>query len=228
MRKKKHGDERRALLSHLMIAADQLKPGTAKQFFAQPNRPLYLEIGCGKGDFVIGMAQRHPEWNFLAIERVPDVILCAMEKCDAAFLHEIPENVRFCIANATLLTEYFTCGEVDGIFLNFSDPWPKAGHEKRRLTYASFLSQYRTIMSPGKTVIFKTDNRGLFDYSLESFAANGWKMTDITYDLHNSIYNEDNIQTEYERNFSAKGFPINRVVAHVPTDIQADSADTTD
>jgi len=216
MRKKKHGDERRASLSHLTVDAAALTPGTARSFFEDPTRPLQLEIGCGKGDFIIGMAKRHPEWNFLAMERVPDVILCAMEKCSRAFEGEVPGNIRFCIANAKALTEYFAPGEVDGIYLNFSDPWPKSGHEKRRLTYGSFLAQYRTVMDAGRPVTFKTDNRGLFDYSLLSFDANGWRCTEITYDLHNSEWNADNIVTEYERNFSEKGFSINRVVAYAP------------
>ena len=218
MRKKTHGDERRSALSHMLITADTLKPGTARGLFAHPERPLQLEIGCGKGDFVIGMAKKHPEWNFLAMERVPDVILCAMEKCHEAFGGETPDNVMFCIANANALTDFFAPGEVDGIYLNFSDPWPKSGHEKRRLTYGSFLAQYRTVMNAGRTVTFKTDNRGLFDYSLLSFAANGWSCEDVTYDLHNSAWNDDNIVTEYERNFSEKGFSINRVVAFAPTE----------
>ncbi|MBQ8577533.1 MAG: tRNA (guanosine(46)-N7)-methyltransferase TrmB [Clostridia bacterium] len=222
MRRKKHGDERREALSHLLIDAAALTPGQARGFFTDPAKPLMLEIGCGKGDFVIGMAKKHPEWNFLAMERVPDVILCAMEKCSAENPSAAgeaslpPDNIRFCIANANALTEYFAPGEIDGIYLNFSDPWPKSGHEKRRLTYGSFLAQYRTVMDAGRTVTFKTDNRGLFDYSLLSFEANGWTCEDVTYDLHNSIWNADNVVTEYERNFSEKGFSINRVVAYAP------------
>lgn len=216
MRKKKHGEERRQALSHLLIDTTVWQAGTAKSFFPCPDHPLQLEIGCGKGDFVIGMAKKHPEWNFLAMERVPDVILCAMEKCNTAFEGKTPDNIRFCIANANTLSEYFAPGEIDGIYLNFSDPWPKSGHEKRRLTYGSFLAQYRTVMHPGSPVTMKTDNRGLFDYSLLSFEANGWRCEDVTYDLHNSIWNADNVVTEYERNFSGKGFSINRVVAYAP------------
>ena len=222
MRKKKHGDERRAALSHILLDAAVLQPGTARMNFAHPERPLMLEIGCGKGDFVIGMAKRHPEWNFLAMERVPDVILCAMEKCSAAFDGNVPDNVRFCIANAVALTEYFAPGEIDGIYLNFSDPWPKAGHEKRRLTYGAFLAQYRTVMDAKRPLTFKTDNRGLFDYSLLSFEANGWRTEDVTYDLHASEWNAENIVTEYERTFSEKGFSINRVVAYAPDENPAE------
>ncbi|MCQ2432281.1 MAG: tRNA (guanosine(46)-N7)-methyltransferase TrmB [Clostridia bacterium] len=215
MRKKKHGEERREALSALAIPAEALKPGTAHTFFGSPDRPVRLEIGCGKGDFVIGMAKRCPEINFVAMERVPDVILCAMEKCAAEF-GEIPDNVRFVIGNAVRLTEYFAPGEIDHLYLNFSDPWPKSGHEKRRLTYVSFLDQYRTVLKAGGGLSFKTDNRGLFDYSMQSLTDNGWALHDVTYDLHHSVWNVGNIETEYERNFSAKGFSINRVVADAP------------
>ncbi len=218
MRKKKHGDARRAALSSLLIPTDALKPGTAADFFPNGQKPLHLEIGCGKGDFVLGMAKKHPEYNFLAMERVPDVILHAMEKCDGAIrAGELPDNVRFLIGNANVLTDYFAPGEVDHLYLNFSDPWPKAGHTKRRLTYKSFLDAYRTVLREGGCLAFKTDNRGLFDYSLASFAENGWRVEDVTYDLHASPWNEDNVVTEYERNFSAKGFSINRVVAYAPS-----------
>ena len=135
MRKKKHGDERRSALSHLLITADTLKPGTARGLFAHPERPLQLEIGCGKGDFVIGMAKKHPEWNFLAMERVPDVILCAMEKCHEAFGGETPDNVMFCIANANALTDFFAPGEIDGIYLNFSDRFHRSHRARKRVLY---------------------------------------------------------------------------------------------
>ena len=128
---------------------------------------------------------------------------------------ELP-NLKFIRMEAEDITKVFGVHEVDKIYLNFSDPWPKSGHEKRRLTYGSFLAQYRTVMDAGRTVTFKTDNRGLFDYSLLSLKANGWRCEDVTYDLHNSEWNAENIVTEYERNFSEKGFSINRVVAYAP------------
>jgi tRNA (guanine-N7-)-methyltransferase len=136
-----------------------------------------------------------------------------MEKCHEAFGGATPDNVMFCIANANALTDFFAPGEIDGIYLNFSDPWPKSGHEKRRLTYGSFLAQYRTVMDAGKTVTFKTDNRGLFDFSLEEFEACNFRLENLTYDLHNSEFAAENIMTEYEKNFSEKGFSINRVEA---------------
>ena len=224
MRRKKHGDERRAALSGLLIPEEALVPGSAAGFFDDPRKPLRLEIGCGKGDFIIGTAKQHPEYNYIAMERVPDVILCAMEKCAAEGL----SNIRFFIGNAARLTEYLGADEIDALYLNFSDPWPKSGHEKRRLTYRSFLSLYQTVLRPGGCLMFKTDNRGLFDYSLMSFAESGWCCTDITFDLHHSIWNEGNIVTEYERNFSEKGFSINRVVAYPPETAENEAAPNAD
>lgn len=218
MRKKKHGDERREALSYLLIPKGALVPGSAASFFDDAGKPVRLEIGCGKGDFIIGTAKQHPEYNYIAMERVPDVILCAMEKCAQEGL----SNVRFYIGNAANLEEYIGENEIDALYLNFSDPWPKAGHEKRRLTYQSFLFLYQRILKKGAPLAFKTDNRGLFDYSLESFAQNGWRCTDVTYDLHASPWNETNVVTEYERNFSAKGFSINRVVAYPPDTVPAE------
>ncbi len=224
MRRKKHGDTRREALSALMIDPEALKNGSVRDFFENKEAPLHLEIGCGKGDFAIGMAMRHPEINFIAMERVADVILCAMEKCAGmepgeqriSTAEELPKNIRFLLGNANELVSYFRAGEIDALYLNFSDPWPKSGHEKRRLTYVSFLKQYQSVLVPNGKLTMKTDNRALFDYSLESFAANGWETADVSYDLHHSEWNEGNIETEYERNFSAKGFSINRVVATAP------------
>ncbi len=214
MRRKKHGDARRAALSSIMIPAELLQPGTARSFFERPNAPLHLEIGCGKGDFVIGMAKKYPDINFIAMERMPDIILCAMEKYNAE--NTPADNVRFLLGNAADLTTYFAASEIDYLYLNFSDPWPKAGHEKRRLTYVSFLEQYSHLLKPCGQLSFKTDNRGLFNYSMQTLTDNGWTCRNVTYDLHKSVWMRDNIETEYERNFSAKGYTIHRVVAEVP------------
>jgi tRNA (guanine-N7-)-methyltransferase len=114
-----------------------------------------------------------------------------------------------------LLPALFEKGEIKTLYLNFSDPWPKKGYAKRRLTHRNFLAMYRALLPEDGKIIFKTDNVALFDFSLEEFAAAGYRIEDVTRDLHNSEYNHNNIQTEYERNFSAKGFPIHRVVAYV-------------
>ena len=137
-------------------------------------------------------------------------IMLAMEKAKAAEV----KNVIFLNLNAQYIRDYFDDGEIDRIYLNFSDPWVKARHAKRRLTSESFLNDYRALLSDGGAVFFKTDNRGLFDYSLESFAENGWRLEHITFDLHASEYAEGNIMTEYERNFSSKGQPIHRLEAY--------------
>ena len=118
------------------------------------------------------------------------------------------------IGNAENLTEWFPAHSVDCLYLNFSDPWPKARHAKRRLTYRAFLEKYKTVLKKGGILRFKTDNAGLFDFSLEEFEAMGLPMTDLTRDLHNSPQNEGNVMTEYERAWSEKGFPIHAVTVH--------------
>ena len=212
MRKKKHGRERLEALSSYLLSGPFLEPGRTAEAFPVQDRPLMLEIGCGKGDFVLGMSARHPETNYVAMERVPDVLLAAVEKVAAVPV----DSVRFLVGNAKNLLDYFAPATFDGIYLNFSDPWPKAGHVKRRLTYRDFLAPYRTVLKPGGFVALKTDNAALFSFSLESFSENGWRCEDITDDLHHSVWNRDNVVTEYERNFSEKGFSIHRVVAYPP------------
>ncbi len=201
MRKKKHGAERISACGDYIIT----DPAQIAEF------PIELEIGCGKGSFILGMAKRHPDNRFIAMERVSDVLLLAAEKIKS----EEIGNVKFIIGDARNLREYFPAASVKRIYLNFSDPWPKKGYAKRRLTYRTFLELYKEILLPDGEIAFKTDNRDLFDFSLEEFAACGFKLKELTYDLHNSEYNENNIVTEYEKNFSDKGFSINRVVAYL-------------
>lgn len=205
MRKKKNRDSRFQACSHLHIAQPELNKGKWNEVFGNENK-IRLEIGCGKGDFITALAQREPDVNFIAIEKCMDVIILAMEKVQRAEI----KNVRFMWADAENLLEVFEENEIDTIYLNFSDPWKKAKQAKRRLTYRTFLAIYNKILKPEGYVEFKTDNRPLFDFSLEEFELYGAEIDQLTFDLHNSEYNEGNIQTEYERNFSAKGFPINR------------------
>ncbi len=210
MRKKKHGAERINACSDLLIQNTEISVENISEVFKNDNpRPLWLEIGCGKGAFVCGLAERHPDVNLIALERIADVAMLAMEKCKAAEL----ENVRFIIGDVAKLWDIFKDGSIDRTYLNFSDPWPKAGHAKRRLTHRLFLEQYRRILKPDGAIFFKTDNRGLFDFSLDEFRETGFRLENLTYDLHNSEYAADNIMTEYEKNFSEKGFSINRVEA---------------
>ena len=201
MRKKKHGAERISACSEYFIPE-----GSVISDF-----PIDLEIGCGKGSFVSGLSKRYPDRKFIAMERVSDVILLAAERIKS----EEAKNVKFIIGDARNLREYFPPSSVNRLYLNFSDPWPKKGYANRRLTHKSFLELYKEILVPGGEIVFKTDNIGLFEFSLEEFTAAGFKLRELTYDLHNSEYNEDNIVTEYEKNFSEKGFKINRVVAYL-------------
>ena len=208
-RKKKHGAERIAACAHLLIEDPTVLTANPQAHFPV-QRPLHLEIGCGKGSFACGMAAAHPEYNFIAMERVPDVACLALEKAERETADR-PDNLRFLIGNAENLTEWLPPHSVDCLYLNFSDPWPKAGHKKRRLTHRLFLERYKTVLKEGGVLRFKTDNVGLFDFSLEEFEAMGLETCDLTRDLHNSPLNEGNIMTEYERNFSEKGFPIHAV-----------------
>ena len=174
------------------------------------DRPLHLEIGCGKGNFVLGMAQNHPEIDFVAVELVRDVIVMAMEKVLAA---EVP-NVRFISCDAKILTEIFEPGEVDRVYLNFSDPWKKSRQHKRRLTFPTFLKIYGEIMGGHGEIHQKTDNRDLFDASLEYFKSEDWALRNVTFDLHGDGAPVDSVITEYESRFMELGQPIHRVEAY--------------
>lgn len=173
-------------------------------------KPLYIEIGMGKGQFIIEMARRNPDKNFIGIEKYSSVLVRALEKC----AEDAPENLRFIRMDAEELLDVFDTNEVAGIYLNFSDPWPKDRHAKRRLTYRDFLARYKEILKPNGQVVFKTDNRPLFDFSLEEVEIAGWTLENVTFDLHHSEYMDGNVMTEYEAKFSAKGNPIHRLVAH--------------
>ena len=208
-RKKKHGAERIAACAHLLISDPTVLKNDPQAPFTEV-RPLHLEIGCGKGSFACGTAAANPDINLIAMERVSDVACLALEKSEAA-KDTRPDNLRFLIGNAENLTEWFPPHSIDCLYLNFSDPWPKAGHAKRRLTHRLFLERYQTVLKKGGILRFKTDNVGLFDFSLEEFEAMGLEMTNLTRDLHNSPLNEGNVMTEYERAWSEKGFPIHAV-----------------
>lgn len=190
-----------------------------------PARPLYIEIGMGKGRFLIDTARAHPEADYIGIERYDSVLFRACERMAGIPYHtpadklereqnpELdldftpPENIRFLSADARALTEFFAKGEVDGIYLNFSDPWPKARHAKRRLTSKEFLHLYEQVLPDGGFIEFKTDNAGLFAFSKEEIAAQPhWQITLCTEDLHRDpVLMKDNIMTEYERKFSKLG-----------------------
>ena len=178
-------------------------------------RPLFLEVGMGKGRFLMDMARLHPERNFVGIEMYDSVLLRALQKreeLEAA--GEEFSNLVFIRVDARLLPEIFEKDEVDGIYLNFSDPWPKKRHARRRLTSKEFLKRYDQILAKDGRVEFKTDNTELFNFSLEQVKEAGWELLAYTYDLHHQEeMNKGNIMTEYEQKFSEKGNPINKLIA---------------
>ncbi|MFL9649601.1 MULTISPECIES: tRNA (guanosine(46)-N7)-methyltransferase TrmB [Exiguobacterium] len=192
---------------HVFITHPETLKGNWTSEFKNDN-PLFIEVGSGKGQFILGMAQQFPDVNFIAIELFESVAVSIVQK-----LVETPmPNVRVLTVDAKQLVDYFEAGEVDRVYLNFSDPWPKTRHAKRRLTYKTFLATYEAVLPRGGEIHFKTDNRGLFEYSLESMSQYGMYFTDISLDLH---ANEpaDNVRTEYEERFSAMGQPIYRMEA---------------
>ena len=209
MRKKKHGAERIAACSHLLVVDPTVLHDNPQSPFLKA-RPLCLEIGCGKGGFAIGTAAAESEYNLIALERISDVLVTALEAA-AATADTRPDNLRFIIGNAQMLNEWLPEHCLHRIYLNFSDPWPKNGYAKRRLTHRSFLALYRKLLVPDGEIRFKTDNVGLFDFTLAEAEATGWVCSRLTRDLHASEWAEHNIITEYERNFSAQGVPINAV-----------------
>lgn len=177
-------------------------------------QPIHLEIGAGKGRFAIDMAKAHPNINFIALEVQPSVIVTALQQQFDLGL----ENLLLLVGNAINLPDYFDSAEIDRIYLNFSDPWPKKRHAKRRLTSPNFLPLYQKILSIKGDIHFKTDNQGLFEYSLSSMANYGMLLNNISLDLHQSGWPE-NIMTEYEEKFSAKGHRIYRLEAKFRTDV---------
>ena len=182
------------------------------QVFGNRN-PVRIEIGIGKGRFLLHMAKARPDINFVGIERYSSVLLRAVEKYDAEEFKDM-QNVRFICIDARKIEEVFAPGEVDRIYLNFSDPWPKARHAKRRLTSAEFLERYGKVLAPSGRLEFKTDNTELFNFSLEQIRQSGWLLEQFTYDLHhNEEMNRGNIMTEYEEKFSSRGNPIHKLVA---------------
>ncbi len=174
---------------------------------------LSVEIGCGKGDFIVGLSEKNPDGYFIAVERIADVAMFALEKYSRALADGHPDNVRFIIGNASYIEDWFPNGSISDIYLNFSDPWPKSGHYKRRLTYRDYLLIYSRIQGEGGCLHVKTDNVGLFDFTLEELEASPYGLVWQTRNLHESEYASDNVMTEYERKFSEAGTPINALLS---------------
>lgn len=213
MRKKKNCGERMEKCAAVWIREPEKCRGRWREIFGN-DHPIHIEIGCGKGSFITGMAKLYPEINFVAVEKVEDVIVMAMEKAIAADL----QNVRFTDMDAERLEEFFDYGEAERIYLNFSDPWKKNKQAKRRLTHKRFLDRYRKVLKPGDQIWFKTDNCRLFEFSLNSFCDENFKLSNITLDLHHSGF-EGNVMTEYETRFTELGQPIYRLQAIVPESV---------
>lgn len=174
-------------------------------------QPLYIEVGMGKGRFIVEMAKKYPQYNFIGLEMQTVATGIALKK---QLVEQLP-NLQLVCANGAGLTEFFATDEVAGIYLNFSDPWPKNRQEKRRLTYKSFLAAYKEIMVADGQLEFKTDNRGLFEYSLASLNNFGMTFEKVWLDLHaDEEAVVDNVMTEYEEKFSSKGQPIYKLAAH--------------
>lgn len=204
------------------------RPGAAEMLAAHPNfvisdptlwkgkwnelfgndHPIHIEIGMGKGQFITGMAKAHPEINYIGVEMQVSVVSIALDK----LIEQPLPNLKLLHVDGSALTEYFADSEIDQIYLNFSDPWPKKRHKKRRLTYKTFLAVDEQILRPNGEIHFKTDNQGLFEYSLASFSQYGMILKQVWLDLHQSQF-EGNIMTEYEEKFSSKGQRIYRVEA---------------
>ncbi|ODG90853.1 MULTISPECIES: tRNA (guanosine(46)-N7)-methyltransferase TrmB [Bacillaceae] len=193
--------------AHYVIPNPSEQKGKWNEVF-QNDQPIHIEVGTGRGRFMVGMAKANPHINYIGIEKYTSVISDALDKLIEA---EVP-NLKLLNVDAQKLTDFFEDGEIDRVYLNFSDPWPKVRHEKRRLTYKTFLNMYQQILKNDGEIHFKTDNQDLFEFSIMSMANYGMTMHFLSLDLHNSDF-EGNIMTEYEEKFSSKGNRIYRVEA---------------
>ena len=183
--------------------------GKWKQLFGNDN-PIHIEVGMGKGKFITTLAGLNPDINYIGIEKYSSVLYRALEKMDTLKL----ANLYFIRMDAEDICDVFEENEIDKIYLNFSDPWPKDRHAKRRLTSKEFFGRYDKILIPDGIVEFKTDNNDLFDFSLEQIPEAGWNLVSVTRDLHHDdVMNEGNVMTEYEEKFSSAGNPINKLIA---------------
>lgn len=194
-----------------VVHEEETRAGSWHDIFGN-DHPIHIEIGMGKGRFLMELAAKNPDINYVGIEKYSSVLIRALEKMSEM---ETPlANIRFVRMDAEAITKVFGAGEVDRIYLNFSDPWPKARHAKRRLTSREFLARYEQILADDGVVEFKTDNKGLFEFSLEEVEAAGWKLLAHTFDLHNQAeMMEGNVMTEYEEKFSSMGNPICKLIA---------------
>ncbi|GGF85470.1 tRNA (guanosine(46)-N7)-methyltransferase TrmB [Paenibacillus aceti] len=209
----------------LVVLDPQQYKGRWSQLFGN-DRPIHVELGMGKGQFISGMSAKYPDVNFIGMDMYDELIRRGSEKVRTIHRQEDAEaadeagstsdsdegsfNVRLALGNVEHLEEIFAPGEVERIYLNFSDPWPKKKHARRRLTHPRFLNKYRSILNENGEIHFKTDSRSLFEFSLNAFAASGLQMNNISLSLHENGINEEHVMTEYEQKFVGKGMPIHR------------------
>lgn len=190
-----------------IVDIDGSHAGRISEWFDN-DQPIYIEVGSGMGQFITTLAAKHPEINFISMEREKSVMIKVLDKV----IEQGLTNIKLICNDAIELNDYFKDGEVSRLYLNFSDPWPKKRHTKRRLTYQTYLALYKQVLKDDGEIYFKTDNRGLFAYSLESMSQFGMYFTKINLNLHEED-DEENIETEYERKFSDKGSRIYRMEA---------------
>lgn len=209
LKKVKGALERIELSKYYVNNPEQYKDNWNKVF--ENENPIRLEIGMGKGHFIIGMAKKFPDVNFVGIEMYDSVMVKATDALEKE--EEYIPNLKLILMDARNIENVFG-KEIDRIYLNFSDPWPKARHTKRRLTSKVFLDKYDLVFKGQKSIFMKTDNDDLFEFSIESLKEHGYTLSDVTRDLH-SLNEEDNVMTEYERKFSEKGVKINRLKANL-------------
>ncbi|KHD45514.1 tRNA (guanosine(46)-N7)-methyltransferase TrmB [Streptococcus hongkongensis] len=207
VRKRKGAEEHLENYPNYVLLTPEESKGRWKEVFGNDN-PIHVEVGSGKGGFVTGMAQQNPDINYIGIDIQLSVLSYALDKV----IESGVSNVKLLRVDGSSLTNYFENGEIDLLYLNFSDPWPKTKHEKRRLTYKEFLATYKEILPENGQIHFKTDNRGLFEYSLASMSQFGMTLNQVWLDLHASDY-QGNVMTEYEAKFSSKGQVIYRLEA---------------
>jgi tRNA (guanine-N7-)-methyltransferase len=193
------------LLAHPWVyQATNENQGKWRSLFPHPNHPLFVELGTGKGQFLAKASSIHPEINWIGVERIEEPLFQALKKGEATE----NTNLRYIWMDIEKLTEVFAEGEINRFYLQFSDPWPKARHAKRRLTYRHFLNMYRKLLAPDGDLILKTDSLSLFEFSLEEFKETKWELIEESRDLHHSPYKAQNITTEYEEKFVSRGMPI--------------------
>lgn len=203
------GARERIAADEYVVQSPETQKGLWHEFFGN-DHPIHIEVGMGKGRFILSLAAANPKINYIGIEKYSSVLIRALDKRPELET----DNLVFIRLDAAAITDVFGKDEVSRIYLNFSDPWPKDRHAKRRLTSTLFLERYDQILTPDGEIQFKTDNTSLFDFSIGQIALAGWETREVNYNLHENGPAPGNIMTEYEEKFYKKGNPIHRLVAY--------------